>query len=140
MAKITPEQKLFLQLIIRSHLSWDYRSLERIRELVGAKTMVLSTDDFQEVMLFGAEQYRITCVGCGNIIGAYTSDYPTNLPHCPLCTCSPLKISSPLGESHVWAGIAKLTYIDQALHFPNDYVRDQVINQVLTGGRTCDSK
>lgn len=121
------EQRLMMQLILKSQCSWDERAIQRMIQFIGAKSMIMEDIPWKQAI---QSTFPMICVGCGSSHGKIEG-YPHVLSHCPTCTEKKLSPLVYKGQ-FLWAGEAKVHYIEQAFLFANDHTRDYLINQVLT--------
>ena len=124
----TKEQRLFLRLILLGTDSWDRDSLYKIQSWIGAAPHL---DDYSiEQYMYPLEGYPILCAGCGSKVRSdITSSYPTIVERCSSCNPKPLRAYN---NSAVHRGVAKLSYIDQAMYFPTIEDRNIAIHEALS--------
>lgn len=131
MSIITPEQKLLIQLIAKSRISWDTKSIMDITSWLEARGAVAIDPDRDNLTLeYIADSlmcYDLYCIGCHSHWPQYKNSYPFILPRCECCSMKPLKVR----EANVWAGEARLAYIEQAIYFPTAHLRDLAIYESL---------
>jgi hypothetical protein len=114
------EQRIFLRLIIQGRDSWDKQSLFQIQKWIGAEMSCAGQVPDME--------WPVTCIGCGAKAHFELLPYPVIIERCPSCNPKPLKLFS--GE-RVWPGLAKLFYIEAAIHFPTIRERNAAIHEAM---------
>lgn len=124
----TKEQRLFLRLIILGSDSWDKKSLYAIQDWIGAAPATTTNNGCEDQTQICLE-WPVLCIGCGSIThNAAKLHYPVIEERCP--SCNPKPLATFTGE-RVWRGIAKLYYIDHAIHFPTIRERNIAIHEAL---------
>lgn len=123
---LLPDQRLLIQLIIRSQCTWEERALHRIAQFLEVPIHIKEAIPWDTII---ASTFPLTCVGCGTVHGKQAG-YPTVLTHCPQCT--KLKLSPLKWEGQwLWPGEAKLAYINSLFLWPDDYTRDYILNEAM---------
>lgn len=123
---LSPEQRLFLRLILLGRQTWDRKSLYAIQTWLKAEMSLGPLQDQPP------QAYPVLCVGCLNSHPEEPeTSYPIVIERCPHCDGKPL---AAYNDSRVWPGVAKLYYIEQSMHFPTIRLRNQAIHEATRSG------